>query len=147
MHYWWNLLHTRQLFKVNLRKPGLFSSVHNQFLRVSWTMDLFSDNKLALKAINFKGWWTWLKSWPFFSRRFLDLYDICCRFVPPLDPKKPTDISMGFDNFEILKIDDKDFTVEVNVYLIVKWKDSRIIINFAEVWFWPLYLKLQFLTK
>ena len=55
------------------------------------------------------------------------------RFVPPLDPKKPTDISMGFDNFEILKIDDKDFTVEVNVYLIVKWKDSRIIINFAEV--------------
>merc|ERR1711953_665479 len=56
-----------------------------------------------------------------------------CRFVPPLDPKKPTDISMGFDNFEILKIDDKDFTVEVNVYLIVKWKDSRIIINFAEL--------------
>lgn len=50
-----------------------------------------------------------------------------------MDPKKPTDISMGFDNFEILKIDDKDFTVEVNVYLIVKWKDSRIIINFAEV--------------
>ena len=42
-------------------------------------------------------------------------------------------ISIGFDNFEILKIDDKDFTVEVNVYLIVKWKDSRIIINFAEV--------------
>ena len=56
-----------------------------------------------------------------------------CRFVPPLDPKKPTDISMGFDNFEILKIDDKDFTVEVNVYLIVIWKDSRIGINFAQV--------------
>ena len=39
------------------------------------------------------------------------------------------DISIGFDNFEILKIDDRDFTVEINAYLIVKWKDSRVIIN------------------
>ena len=39
------------------------------------------------------------------------------------------DISIGFDNFEILKIDDRDFTVEINAYLIVKWKDSRVVIN------------------
>ena len=43
------------------------------------------------------------------------------------------DISIGFDNFEILKIDDRDFTVEINAYLIVKWKDSRIIIDFPQV--------------
>ena len=55
------------------------------------------------------------------------------RFVPPLDPHRAMNISIGFDNFEILKIDDKDFTVEVNVYLIVIWKDSRIGINFAQV--------------
>ena len=53
------------------------------------------------------------------------------RYVPPLDKKysRPMDISIGFDNFEILKIDDRDFTVEINAYLIVKWKDSRVIIN------------------
>ena len=45
------------------------------------------------------------------------------------------DVSIGFDNFEILKIDDRDFTVEINAYLIVKWKDSRIIIDFAHVSF------------
>ena len=47
--------------------------------------------------------------------------------------KKPMDVSIGFDNFEILKIDDRDFTVEINAYLIVKWKDTRIIIDFAHV--------------
>ena len=58
-----------------------------------------------------------------------------CRFVPPLDQmgKKPMDVSIGFDNFEILKIDDRDFTVEINAYLIVKWKDTRIIIDFDHV--------------
>ena len=54
--------------------------------------------------------------------------------MPPLQ-KKPLNISIGFDNFEILKIDDKDFTVEINVYLIVKWKDPRIIIDFHQVSF------------
>ena len=96
-------------------------------------MDLFSDNKSALRPslkADELGWNLGL-----YLREGGMKIDIgFCRFVPPLDPKKPTDISMGFDNFEILKIDDKDFTVEVNVYLIVKWKDSRIIINFAEVY-------------
>ena len=42
-------------------------------------------------------------------------------------------VSIGFDNFEILKIDDRDFTVEINAYIIVKWKDARIIIDFPQV--------------
>lgn len=43
------------------------------------------------------------------------------------------EIAIGFDNFEILKIDDRDFTVEINAYLIVKWKDPRVIIDFYQV--------------
>lgn len=59
--------------------------------------------------------------------------------MPPIDtgnkkdPSKPLDVSIGFDNFEILKIDDRDFTVEINAYLIVKWRDSRVIIDFEQV--------------
>ena len=55
--------------------------------------------------------------------------------MPPLkqDRGRPMNVSIGFDNFEILKIDDRDFTVEINAYLIVKWKDSRIVIDFAHV--------------
>ena len=41
-------------------------------------------------------------------------------------------ISIGFDNFEILKIDDRDFTVEINAYLIVKWKSSASGVRGAE---------------
>ena len=43
----------------------------------------------------------------------------CRRYVPPVDMNKltgrirPLDVNIGFDNFEILKIDDADFTVEV----------------------------------
>lgn len=57
-----------------------------------------------------------------------------------MDPKKaPMDVSIGFDNFEILKIDDRDFTVEINAYLIVKWKDARIIIDIAHVSYLSVY--------
>lgn len=57
------------------------------------------------------------------------------RYVPPLDRPGglPMSISIGFDNFEILKIDDRDFTVEINAYLIVKWKEPRVIIDFSHV--------------
>ena len=60
------------------------------------------------------------------------------RYVPPITTTpngviRPLDISIGFDNFEILKIDDRDFTVEINAYLIVKWKDVRVIIDFDQV--------------
>lgn len=67
---------------------------------------------------------------------FINSFEIhnCFRYVPPLDPaKKPMEIAIGFDNFEILKIDDRDFTVEINAYLIVKWKDPRVIIDFYQV--------------
>ena len=62
------------------------------------------------------------------------------RYVPPIDPAlanrgliRPLDIAIGFDNFEILKIDDRDFTVEINAYLVVKWRDTRVHINFEQV--------------
>ena len=61
------------------------------------------------------------------------------RYVPPIDTAHkakvitPLDVSIGFDNFEILKIDDRDFTVEINAYLIVKWRDTRVIIDFEQV--------------
>ena len=75
----------------------------------------------------------------------------------------PMNIAIGFDNFEILKvkllpkhvvtmlepetfailylnqqsftfqIDDREFTVEINAYLIVKWIDKRIEINIPSV--------------
>ena len=69
----------------------------------------------------------------------------CFRYVPPLDPSKPypMNVSIGFDNFEILKIDDRDFTVEINAYLIVKWKDARIIIDFQQVSHTVFFSKAQ----
>lgn len=45
----------------------------------------------------------------------------------------PLTVAVGFDNFEILKIDDRDFTVEMNAYLIVKWTDMRIVVNLEQV--------------
>lgn len=61
------------------------------------------------------------------------------KYVPPIDTTKkegikPLDVSIGFDNFEILKIDDRDFTVEINAYLIVKWRDTRVIIDFKQLY-------------
>ena len=39
----------------------------------------------------------------------------------------------GLDNFEILKIDDRDFTIEINAYFIVKWRDKRIEVDTAAI--------------
>lgn len=57
------------------------------------------------------------------------------RYVPPLERPdgQPLNIAIGFDNFEILKIDDRDFTVEINAYLIVKWKEPRVVIDLSRV--------------
>ena len=38
----------------------------------------------------------------------------------------PAEVQIGLDNFEILKIDDREFTIEINAYFIVKWRDKRI---------------------
>ena len=81
------------------------------------------------------------------------------RYVPPIDPSvtssssssgggggrgrvglvRPLDVAIGFDNFEILKIDDRDFTIEINAYLVVKWRDTRVHINFEQLYpfGWP----------
>ena len=55
------------------------------------------------------------------------------KFNPPLNPpgEPPAEVQIGLDNFEILKIDDREFTIEINAYFIVKWRDKRI-----EVWRW-----------
>ena len=35
--------------------------------------------------------------------------------------------------FVYFQIDDREFTVEINAYLIVKWIDKRILINIPDV--------------
>lgn len=45
-----------------------------------------------------------------------------------LPPDSPTFVSIGVDIKDIPKVSDKDFSVTLNAYFIVKWKDSRIIV-------------------
>ena len=42
-------------------------------------------------------------------------------------------VQIGLDNFEILKIDDRDFTIEINAYFIVKWRDRRLQVNMSQI--------------
>ena len=53
------------------------------------------------------------------------------KFNPPLNPpgEPPAEVQIGLDNFEILKIDDRDFTIEINAYFIVKWCDKRLEVD------------------
>jgi len=53
------------------------------------------------------------------------------KFNPPLNPpgEPPAEVQIGLDNFEILKIDDRDFTIEINAYFIVKWRDKRLEVD------------------
>ena len=67
------------------------------------------------------------------------------KFNPPLNPpgEPPAEVQIGLDNFEILKIDDREFTIEINAYFIVKWRDKRIEVGSGnwyewEVVFFPL---------
>ena len=41
----------------------------------------------------------------------------------------PTYVSIGIDIKDIPKVSDKDFSVTLNAYFIVKWKDPRIIVR------------------
>ena len=48
------------------------------------------------------------------------MFLVVTRYVPPVNVERtgrirPLDVNIGFDNFEILKIDDADFTVEERV--------------------------------
>ena len=66
--------------------------------------------------------------------RYCSIDDMFCipanysKFNPPLNPpgEPPAEVQIGLDNFEILKIDDREFTIEINAYFIVKWRDKRI---------------------
>ena len=55
--------------------------------------------------------------------------------VPPdyakfeLPPNSPSTISIGIDIKDIPKVSDKDFSVTLNAYFIVKWRDSRVIVT------------------
>ena len=35
----------------------------------------------------------------------------------------------GFDGFDVRKIDDHEYTVEISCYFLTKWKDDRLILS------------------
>lgn len=35
----------------------------------------------------------------------------------------------GFDGFDVRKIDDIEYTVEISCYFLTKWKDDRLILH------------------
>ena len=77
------------------------------------------------------------------------------KFNPPLNPpgEPPAEVQIGLDNFEILKIDDREFTIEINAYFIVKWRDKRIEVGSGIVlvvrggWFFSLHSVIRELLK
>ena len=40
-----------------------------------------------------------------------------------------TMVSIGVDIKDIPKVNDKDFSITINAYFIVKWKDQRLIVS------------------
>ena len=46
-----------------------------------------------------------------------------------LPPVQPITISIGVDIKDIPKVSDKDFAITLNAYFIVKWHDSRLIVQ------------------
>ena len=90
------------------------------------------------------------------KKRFCSIEAMFCipanysKFNPPLNPpgnppsevlsffffpfsKYFSKVQIGLDNFEILKIDDRDFTIEINAYFIVKWRDRRLQVNMSQI--------------
>ena len=39
------------------------------------------------------------------------------------------DLLSGFDGFDVRKIDDHEYTVEISCYFLTKWKDDRLILH------------------
>ena len=35
----------------------------------------------------------------------------------------------GFDGFDVRKIDDHEYTVEISCYFLTKWKDDRLVLH------------------
>ena len=69
------------------------------------------------------------------------------KFNPPLNPpgEPPAEVQIGLDNFEILKIDDREFTIEINAYFIVKWRDKRIEVG-SRSWWWKMVGSFHLMT-
>merc|ERR1712018_560718 len=42
---------------------------------------------------------------------------------------RPTNVSIGVDIKDIPKVNDKDFSITLNAYFIVKWQDRRLIVE------------------
>ena len=46
-----------------------------------------------------------------------------------LPPNQPITVSIGIDIKDIPNVSDRDFSITLNAYFIVKWFDSRLIVN------------------
>ena len=46
-----------------------------------------------------------------------------------LPPTSPTTVMIGVDIKDIPKVSEKDFSVTLNAYFIVKWRDSRVTVT------------------
>ena len=53
------------------------------------------------------------------------------RTVAPIDhmPDNPIDVTLKIDHLDILEVDDKQFTIKLQMYLGIKWNDPRIFKN------------------
>ena len=51
------------------------------------------------------------------------------RLLPPNDgqQKNPLEIAFEIESFDIIEVDDMKFTITLQMYLVVRWEDSRII--------------------
>ena len=45
------------------------------------------------------------------------------------DPTRPTFVTIGVDIKDIPKVSDKDFSITLNAYFNVKWRDPRLLVS------------------
>ena len=50
------------------------------------------------------------------------------KFELPEEGERATHVSIGVDIKDIPKVNDKDFSITINAYFIVKWRDQRLIV-------------------
>ena len=55
------------------------------------------------------------------------VYNVLLQFELP--PIQPITVSIGVDIKDIPKVSDTDFAITLNAYFIVKWHDSRLIVE------------------
>ena len=49
-----------------------------------------------------------------------------------------TTVNVGIDIKDIPKIDDKEFSITLNAFFVVRWTDARMIIDQVSLSSWPL---------